>query len=192
MKRMSLFLFLLLSLAIALDGQAQRVGMKTNFLHWAVAGTPNLGLEVAPHARWSIDLSGGYNRWGDSQSQQKLWHWAVVPEARYWLCEAFNGHFFGVHAVVGGYNAGGNDLYGLLPRLKDHRYQGYGYGGGLTYGYAWTLTPRLNLEMSLGAGYVHLDYDKFPCVKCGSLLASETHHHWGITKATLSLVYLLR
>ncbi len=31
-------------------------------------------------------------------------HWLVHPEFRYWLCERFNGHFFGVHLLGGEYN----------------------------------------------------------------------------------------
>ncbi len=38
-------------------------------------------------------------------------HWMVQPEARYWLCEKFNGHFLGVHAHYADYNVGGLKIF---------------------------------------------------------------------------------
>ena len=54
--------------------------------------TSNLGVEVGLAKKWSLDLSGNYNGWklGD---EARMKHWLVQPEARYWLCEKFNGHF---------------------------------------------------------------------------------------------------
>ena len=57
--------------------------------------TINLGAEVRLAPKWTLDLSGNYNAW--SFKNDKKWkHWMAQPEARYWLCEAFNGHFLGL------------------------------------------------------------------------------------------------
>ena len=78
---------------------------KSNLLYDATA-TINLGVEMELSKKWTLDLSGNYNGWkfGDDMRWK---HWMVQPEARYWLCEKFNGHFLGVHAHYADYNVGG-------------------------------------------------------------------------------------
>ena len=128
MKR-SLLLILLFIGAFSL--QAQDVAVKTNLLYDATA-TINLGAEIGLAPKWTLDLSGNYNGW--SFNDNKKWkHWMAQPEARYWLCEAFNGHFFGAHLLGGQYNVGGINLpFGIYDGLKDHRYEGWYVGGGCT------------------------------------------------------------
>jgi hypothetical protein len=59
---------------------------------------------------------------------RKFKHWMIQPEARYWFCEKFNGHFFGIHFLVAGYNIGGINTFGLgslygMGDVKDFDYQ---------------------------------------------------------------------
>ena len=185
---------LLLSLFIIGGGvaRAQSAGVKTNLAHWAAAGTPNIGIEFSFNRKYTLEIGGGYNPFNFSDTK-KAKHWIVMPELRYWLCESFNGHFFGVHALAGEYNMGGWDIpIGRLSKLKDYRYEGFAYGGGLSYGYQWILYPRWNFELNLGAGYVYLTYDKYPCVKCGSKIGSNHKHYFGVTKAAVSLIYFMK
>ena len=79
-----------------------------------------------------------------------------------------------------------------LKKFKDHRYEGFAYGGGLSYGHQWMIAPKWNFELSLGAGYAYLTYDKYPCIKCGSKLESNDKHYLGVTKAAVSLIYLIK
>ena len=83
----------------------QKFAVKSNLLYDATA-TINLGVEMELSKKWTLDLSGNYNGWkfGDDMRWK---HWMVQPEARYWLCEKFNGHFLGVHAHYADYNVGG-------------------------------------------------------------------------------------
>lgn len=52
------------------------------------------------------------------------------------------GHFIGVHAHGGKYNGG----------LKKYRYDGWGVGGGFSYGYQWIIGKHWNLETELESG----------------------------------------
>ena len=170
---------------------SQSVGIKTNLVHWATT-TPNLGIEFAFSRKLTMEIGYGYNPFV-FKDNKKVQHWIVQPELRYWTCESFNGHFFGIHGLIGEYNIGGVDVpIGKLKNLKDYRYQGYAYGGGISYGYQWVLSKRWNLEANLGAGYVYLDYDKYPCVKCGTLIGENTKNYFGVTKAAVSLIYLIK
>lgn len=188
----NLFLFILVLSASCNFCFSQNWGVKTNIVHWAAGITPNIGVEFALNRKYTLEIGGGYNHF-NFEDNKKAHHWLVQPELRYWTCEAFNGHFFGVHALAGEYNIGGVDIpLGRLKKFKDHRYEGFAYGGGLSYGHQWMIAPKWNFELSLGAGYAYLTYDKYPCIKCGSKLESNDKHYLGVTKAAVSLIYLIK
>jgi len=119
-----------------------------------------------------------------------------------WFCEEklkidllwrrkFDGWFWGIHAMGGQYNIGGVKLpFGMWKSLRNHRYEGWYVGGGITGGYQWKLGKHWNLEASLGVGYLYTKYEKFKCGACGEKLKSNHRNYVGATKAALSLVYL--
>ena len=76
--------------------------------------------------------------------------------------------------------------------LKDHRYEGYFWGGGLSVGYQWVLSNRFNIEASLGIGYVHARYDKYKCTTCGQKLGKGDADYIGPTRAAISIIYMLK
>lgn len=165
---------------------AQEVAVKTNLLYDATT-TLNLGLEVGLTSKMTLDISGNYNPW--RFHNYRLKHGLIQPELRYWTCEKFNGHFFGVHGFYGRYNVGG------LPfnsNIKHNRYQGNLFGGGISYGYQWILGDRWSLEASLGVGYARLKDKKYPCTTCGEMLKEGHHNYFGPTKAAVSLLYIIK
>ena len=183
-----------MSMFAAQRTQAQDVGLKTNLVADGLL-SPNLGVEIGLAPKWTLDLTGEFNGW--TLSHERRWkHWLVMPEARYWLCDRFSGHFFGVEAHGGQYNIGGFNgkwnLFGTDARkLKDTRYQGWFVGGGITYGYAWILGKHWNLEAEIGVGYSYTRYDRFRCAGCGKKIETDKPHHYvGPTKAAINLVYL--
>jgi hypothetical protein len=168
---------------------AQRVALKTNALHWAVMGSPNAALEVYLGPRVTLDLYGGANLWKLDEPRE-VRHWIAQPELRYWFCESFNGTFIGLHGHFGKYNIGGWDIpIGRLENLKDDRYEGRFWGAGLSLGHQWILSDRWNLEASLGGGWAHTPYKKYPCVTCGPLMEEGDYDYFGLTRATLSITY---
>ena len=172
---------------------AQDFGVKTNALYDATA-TVNLGVEIGVASKWTVDISANYNGW--SKNEQTKWkHWLVQPEARYWFCDRFSRHFIGAHAIAGAFNFGGinNNLSFLgtdFSVLRDKRYQGYAYGAGVAYGFAFMLSEHFNLELEAGFGYMYLDYDVYDCGYCGRRVGNGGHHYVGPTKAAINLVYI--
>jgi putative salt-induced outer membrane protein YdiY len=119
----------------------------------------------------------------------------VQPEARYWFCDCFSGHFVGAHILCGAYNLANikNNISILgtdFSVLSNMRYQGYAYGAGVAYGYAFMLSKSINLELEAGFGYAYLDYDKFKCDGCSRKVGSGSHHYVGPTKAAVNLVFV--
>ena len=192
--KIKLCVALLMALFAGMFASAQKVALKTNLLYDATA-TVNAGIEIGLAPRWTLDISGNFNDW--TMSHKRKWkHWLVQPEARYWFCERFSGHFIGIHAHGGEYNFGNlkNGIKFLgsdFSKLTDNRYQGWYVGGGLSYGYAWILGKHWNLEAELGIGYIYTRFDKFPCAECGEKIEEDaSHHYFGPTKLALSIVYL--
>ena len=167
---------------------AQVAGVKTNALYWATA-TPNLGLEVALAPRWTLEFEGGYNPWTlDADNNMKVKHWLVSPEVRYWLCNSFQGHFLGLNANYTIYNIG------ALPinELKDSRIEGWAVGAGLTYGYAFPIARRWNLELTAGLGLWYTSYDQYQSRKCGLFQQEVDKFVFAPTTLGVSFVYMIK
>lgn len=187
------FIPLLFGILCTMGVKAQDVAIKTNLLYDATA-TVNLGVEVGLAPKWTLDISGNLNAW-DINENAKWRHILAQPEARYWFCDRFSRHFIGFHAIGSIYNVGGikNNISFLgtdFSKLSEERYQGYGIGAGVAYGYAFILGKHWNLELEVGVGYTYLNYDRYQCTGCGRKVGSGDHHYVGLTKATVNLVYL--
>lgn len=192
MNRFYLIIFLLICLST--QGRAQETAVKTNLLYGGLTRTPNLSVEFGLGKRSTLELGGGYNWFTPSgRDDKKLVHWLTEAEYRYWLCRKFNGHFLGIHALGAQYNIGGHKLPLLLGNdSKDHRYEGWAVGGGISYGYSFYLSTRWSLEATIGLGYARLINDKFECATCGRKLGPEKRNYLGPTKAGISLIYIIK
>lgn len=178
----------------SLTASAQNVVVKTNLLY-DITATANLGIEFKVAPKWTVDILGNLNAW--TFSDNKKWkHWVLQPEARYWLCERFNGHFVGAHLVGGIYNMGNwNTDFTFLGtdfgQLKEHRYEGWLVGAGIAYGYHWMLGRHWSVEAEIGIGYVYTQADKYECPRCGEQLENNKPHYYvGPTKAAVNLIYV--
>lgn len=182
---------LMLTCAIGMHGQEKnyympKFAIKTNALYWAMT-TANLGFEVGLSKKLTLDVSGNYNPWEFSNNKQ-IKHWLVQPELRYWLCERFYGHFFGLHAHYAEANVSNLNIFGL----GDYRYQGNIYGASISYGYQWILNKRWSMEATVGVGYARLNFDKYNCGTCGSKIGKEHKNYFGPTKIALSIIYVIK
>ena len=107
MMKLGIFLLIIVMNIVAHPVCSQNVAIKTNILSDVFLNI-NTGLEVGLAPRWTLDISGEVNAW--TLSHDRRWkHWAVQPEARYWFCDRFAGHFVGAHLHGGQYNIGGID-----------------------------------------------------------------------------------
>ncbi|WP_373730676.1 DUF3575 domain-containing protein [Bacteroides heparinolyticus] len=192
-------IFLVLFWGVVFGALAQRVALKNNLLYDATA-TPNLALEIGLDPKVTIDILVGVNPFKITDDHFCT-HWIAQPELRYWFCEKFNGMFIGLHAHVGQMNIGGISVppIGFMHPKSDfedakyHRYQGWFYGGGISIGRQWILGNHWNFEASIGGGYIHFDYDKYECKDCGHKVGIDKKaDYFGLTRATLSLIYLFK
>lgn len=167
--------------------------LKTNLLYAATL-TPNLGLEIGISPRISVNITGGYNPWnreGKKGDNDKLVHWLVQPEVRYWLCETSAGHFVGIHGIATQYNIGGHRFFNMLD--KNYRYEGWGAGAGISYGYSWALSEKWGIETYFGVGVIQFGFDKSDNRNwCCSKSEHATKTYFGPTRIGISLIYNIK
>lgn len=181
---------LMMALA-APQAAAEKYALKTNLIGWATL-SPNIGAEMALGDRSSVQIFGLINPF-DIGKDKHCHMWAVQPEYRYWLCQPFNGHFFGVHLLGGQYNIKNMDLPLVgLPKLTGEfagrHTEGWYVGAGITYGYQWMLSRHWNIEASLGVGYAYSPYKYYG--RCDRVIEDKVKHYFGPTKLAVSLMYI--
>lgn len=168
------------------------VGIRTNLLYDAIL-IPNVGFEFSMGNRWSIVGSWAYSWW---HSDRKHYYWRLyggdLEFRRYWgkrgewygLERPFTGHHLGVYAglVTYDFELGGRGYLG------EH----WSYYGGVSYGYSLPIGKRLNLDFTLGIGYLGGRYKEYlPDDDCYVWQVTKQRNYIGPTKAEISLVWLL-
>ena len=184
---------MLLLMGFSLAAYSQKLSIKSNLLYGGVAQTPNIGIEFSVSPSFTLDMWGGYNPWnlkGKNNNNKKLVHWIAMPEIRYWFYKNMGGHFIGLHGIASMYNISGHKIPMLFE--KEYRYQGNAFGGGLSYGYHLMLNRSWGFEFTIGGGYMRLDYDKYYCPKCGQYISKESKNYFGLTRAGITLLYLIK
>ena len=166
--------------------------IKTNVLYDVVA-TPNIAIEIPIKNKWSVGAEYVFPwwLWSDNARAFQIQYWDIY--ARRWLGnrskkDVLSGWFVGL--------IGGGGYYDVEPhRSLPHRgYQGWGFTASLEGGYAFYLSDRWSLELSVAAGWAHTDYQKYKGVMDDTHLVwqHDDHRDWfGPTKANASLVYLI-
>lgn len=175
------------------------LALKTNLLY-DLATWANFSVEVPVYKdRWSVLYYHQFSWWrgGENNNEYCMRFLSIGAEARYWFRpmprmatsrsvkrDKLMGHFLGVYAESGKWD---------FERKRDICYQGEHWSAGLSYGYAMPLGKRLNLELSLSAGYASIPRRNYYPTDNYELLIHNpekdgTWHYWGPTKAQVSIV----
>ena len=172
------------------------MAVKTNLLYDALL-VPNVGVEFYLKNNWSIGADWMYGWW---KKDRIHWYWRTYGGdiyARRWLGKAaeekpLTGHHVGVYAQVLTYDfeTGGRGYLGGEPggTLFDRA----SFAGGVEYGYSLPIKPRLNLDFTIGIGYLGGKYYEYiPMDECYVWQETKMRHWFGPTKLEVSLVWLL-
>lgn len=129
---------------------------KSNLLFDA-ATIVNLSVEAPLGDRYSISADAYFPWWKNESCDITIQLMAATLEGRYWFghrdtCPRLTGWFGGLYAGGGYYDfqLGGDGVQGELFIV-----------GGLSAGYAHTISKHLRLEYSVGLGYLMTDYRKY-------------------------------
>ena len=94
----------------------------------------------------------------------------------------------GLHAGVYGQIVTYDFEFGGRGYLGDR----WSWGTGLSFGYSLPVKKRLNIDFSVGAGYLGGEYKEYlPIDDCYVWQATKYRHWFGPTKLEVSLVWLL-
>ena len=168
-----------------------KVGIKTNLLYLATT-TPNVAVEFGLAPKWTLDIAAGLNPWTLNDRNGGIRHGLIQPEARYWFCQRFEKHFIGLHGIYGDYQIADIDLAPFGNDLTGKRYDGWGVGAGISYGYHLPMSSRWSWEFTVGVGYIYLEYNQYNCGACDTNLGKFKKDYFGPTKAGISLIYMIK
>lgn len=164
--------------------------LKTNLLYDAVTAL-NVEVEVPIGERWSVAVEDVFPWWtgGPHDNKYAFQMWEIGVEPRYWFkkndeVDRLAGHFVGAY---------------LMSSMYDFQYdnalcyQGEYWSTGLTYGYAFRIGKRLNLETSVSVGYLSSDYRHYQPDPAYTKLYKDkfrtgTLSYFGPTKLKVALV----
>ena len=195
-------------MCVSLGAGAQKLAVKNNLLYDMVQ-TPNIGFEAAVAKRWTVGINVGYNPWWHHANSNNIFpfgkgyarakddriqwrHLLVAPEARYWLCSPFAGHFVGGRAFYSHFNMGNVKFpFGLYPSLKGIRRQGDAIALGAFYGYSWPLSTRWSLEAEAGIDVGYAWFKNYNCAHCGAYINKQSKP-FVAPKIGINAVYLIK
>ncbi|MBE6291034.1 MAG: DUF3575 domain-containing protein [Bacteroidales bacterium] len=183
MKRICSYFILLIALFVLAPGKvaAQMIAIRTDMLK-DVLMTPSLGVDFVVGEKHTIGAEVAFNNQPWNMDMKLV---SVTPEFRYW----FNGRPF-TRQYVG--VVGNLSVYDMT---FDHVYNGDALGLGLSFGHVWTLTKRLNIDLSAGIGVLGYRqkyyYKNDHPADYGERVNSKGHMLMPI-KLGVSLVYVLR
>ena len=162
--------------------------LKTNMLYDALL-IPNMSADIYMGKNLSLSFGWMY-AWWNKDSAYRYWRtYGGDLEVRYWFGrkaknKPLTGHHIGLYGQLVTY-----DL-----ELGGRGYLGdrWSYGGGLSYGYSMPVSKRLNIDFSLGIGYIGGEYKEYlPENDCYVWQITKQRNWIGLTKAEVSLVWLL-
>lgn len=165
--------------------------VKTNLLYDALTAL-NVELEVPVANRYSVMVEDVFP-WWETGNKYCFQMWEMGVEARYWFkpwektgTEKLRGWFAGLYGMSSIYD---------FQLDRSLNYQGEYWSAGISGGYAMPIgrRKRVNLEFSLGLGYLQTQYRHYlPTLSYDKLIRDRYHDgkasYWGPTKAKVSLV----
>lgn len=170
--------------------------LKTNMLYDALL-VPNIGIEVALAKHWSVSADWMY-AWWSADSKHRFWRiYGGGLTVRRWLGRAsekrvLQGHHIGISAQLFTYDFefGGTGYMAGEPGGTLWNRLNYSYGA--EYGYSMPIARRLNIDLSIAAGYMGGRYYKYTPLDGHYVWQSTTNRNWwGPTKLEVSLVWML-
>lgn len=172
------------------------MGIKTNIIS-DVFLIPNLGVEFYLGGNYSLVANWMYAWWKNDNSHK---YWRIyggdIAVRRWFGREAaskpLTGHHLGLYAQTLTYDFLWNDKGYMAGEPGGNIFDRANFATGVEYGYSLPIAKRLNLDFTLGVGYMWGKYYEYkPIDNCYVWQATKKRHFFGPTKAEVSLVWLL-
>ncbi len=178
------------------EGKNFYMALKTNMLYDAIL-LPSIGAEFYLGKNFSAVANWTYG-WWDKNSSHRYWRaYGGDIAVRWWFGKAaelkpLTGHHLGIYGGINTFDfeLGGKGYMGGIPgkTLWDRSLRTF----GVEYGYSLPIAKRLNIDFTLGIGYLGGKYIKY--IPSGEKYLWQSTHklNWfGPTKAEVSLTWLI-
>ena len=188
---------LVLGLVLVLAAPAVKAqAIKTN-VPLLLVGTPNVGMEFTVSQQFTTNLDILWMPYMFKKHEEVLRALVGSADLRYYVKpryyytnNMYDGFYLGPYVEAGNFNIG----FWRGEERESYRYKGWGISAGLSLGYKFYLSKRFRLDLNLGLGYAHLQYDKYQ--RGGEwadypLELKDTRAWFGPTKFGVHLVYNL-
>jgi len=172
------------------------MSLQTNMLYDVLA-VPNIAAEFYVGANLSIAGHWMYAWWSHSAAHR---YWRIYGgdiALRWWFGGAarrkpLTGHHIGIYGqgLIYDFEFSGKGQMGGRP--GGSIWDKLNYAGGIEYGYSLPIARRLNIDFTIGLGYLGGTYYEYtPMDGHYVWQATKKRNWWGPTKAEISLVWLL-
>ena len=172
------------------------MGVRSNILS-DVLLLPNIGVEFYLGGKTSVAANWTYAWW---KSDSRKWYsrnYGGDIALRKWLGQKakekpLTGHHIGPYAQVFTYDFLVNETGYMAGEPGGDIFDRANFAVGLEYGYSLPIARRLNIDFSVGIGYLWGKYYEYtPIDDCYVWQATKKHRYFGPTKAEISLVWLI-
>lgn len=172
------------------------MGVKTNMLFDA-ALIPNIGAEFYLGKNLSIYGEWMY-AWWDNNARHRYWRtYGGDIGLRWWFgrkahSKPLTGHHLGVYGGILTFDVENGDTGYLGGKPGGTLWDRWLVNTGIEYGYSLPVGKRINIDFSIGLGYMGGNYIKyFPFDNDYYFDKEYSMHFFGPTKAEISLVWLI-
>lgn len=152
-----------------LAGGLRAQSVRTNLPLW-LTGSPNVGFECTLSRQFTAVADVSWMPYMFRKHEEVFRVLQGSVEARYYVNpgnfytnDSWDGFYVGPYAMYGNFNVGffkhGENGEGDANRSRRHK--GWGVSGGITAGYKFSFNSRWGLDLNLGLGYAHLQYNKY-------------------------------
>lgn len=139
--------------------------IKTNIPLW-LTGSPNIGFEYTLTRQVTLNAEALWMPYMFKDGEEVFRVLEGSIEARYYIDprnyytnDSWDGFYVGPYAMYGNFNIG---LIKDDDKASSIRRKGWGVSGGVSAGYKFAFGTRWALDLNIGLGYAHLQYDKYP------------------------------
>lgn len=131
-----------------------------------LTGSPNIGFEYTLTRQLTLNADVFWMPYMFKKGEEVFRVLEGALEVRHYFNpnnfytnDSWDGFYVGSYAMYGNFNIG---LIKNNDKASSIRRRGWGVSGGISGGYKFAIGTRLALDINLGLGYAHFQYDKYP------------------------------
>lgn len=158
--RYSLTIAFLFSLSLSARSQS----VKVNAPLW-LTGSPNIGFEYTLTSQLTVNADALWVPYLFKKNEEVFRVFQGTAELRYYINprsyytnDSWDGFYVGPYAMYGNFNIG---LLKNNDPDQSYRRRGWGVSSGISTGYKISFNSRWALDLNIGLGYAHMQYNKY-------------------------------